>query len=474
MIFNLPNPIPYTVADQADLQEFFRRYEVIPQFGTCERSSIAFLELLRTLTDLSATFNATMRDLKNYTFGLNLEIVQGAIPGLSVESVELEEQKQVEFATWLAGVGIGMRTITKLSKRIKHHLAVGGNAYLKIKRVRVGGAVRYSMEVPFYTHCAYLRSRDEGEEFLIVSPFIGDDQQLAKYPPLILRATQMDEPLRWMSTGRGEEQAILHIKADTDEEESPYYARPDIIHCLPSLYTDYQLDNLNSKIAAAELISKILLAFQAPDPNTLDSGDDEENEFAAEINGSGKLGRKKGTPFQEAMLQLKAISTNMASHPSTMGAGAAASFAGIQYPYGDKPPTPITLEVNRDTKHQVFQTETAVRRICTALGWAAELLGMIPAKATLGGNMLRDILIQKEISTIAPDQFFFANMWNGVLAEIKEAENAPAEYASYGVKFPRVIGEILEQVKESGGVIDSSAAQAAQNTEGDQDDEDTM
>ena len=472
MIFNLPNPIPTTVADQADLQEFFRRYEVIPQFGTCEKSAIAFLELLRTLTDLSATFNACMRDLKAYTFGLNLEIVAGAIPGLATERVDLGEAQQVNFATWLAGLGIGVRTITRLSKRMKHHLAVSGNAYLMIKRYRVGSAVRYVLEVPFYSHCAYLRSRDEGEQFLIVSPWIGNDQNLAKYPPMILRATQMDSPLRWMKTGRGEETAILHVKADTDEEESPYYARPDIIHCLPALYTDYQLDNLNSKIAAAELISKIILAFQAPDPNTLDSGDDDDDGFAEQIN--GKLGRKKGSPFQEMMLQLKAVATNMASHPSTMGAGAAASFAGIQYPYGDKAPTPIQLEVNRDTKHQIFQTETSVRRICAATGWAAELLGMIPAKATLGGNMLRDILIQKEISTIAPDQFFFANMWNGVLAEIKMEENAPAEFATYGIQFPRVIGEILEQVKEQGGTaITSQAAQEAQNTEED-DDEDTM
>jgi len=467
MIFNLPEGIPNQVFDTKELMSFYSRYQVIPQFGTTDKSSATFLSLLRSLTDLSPTFTAAMRDLKAYTFGLNIEITQSVIPGLKMEIQPVAEADQVAFATWLAGVGISLQRITALSKRLKHHLAVSGNAYLKIKRVRVGAAVKYKMDVPFYTHCAYLVSQDPGENFLIVSPYIGDAQKLSERPPLILRATQAAEQIRWLKTGNGVEEAIIHVKADTDEEESPYYARPDIIHCLPALFTDYQLDNLNSKISAAELVSKKLLAFQAPDPNSLDSGDDER----VEVGDSGVLGRRRGSPFQAAMLQLKEISTNLASSPGGMGIAPSAAFAGIQYPYGDKPPLAIDLEMNRDTKHQAWQLETCVRRICSILGWAPELVSMISAKATLGGNMLRDILIQKEISTIAPDQFFFADLWNSIIAEIKTDEAAPAAFESYGIRFPRVITELLDLAAPGGGADNSLVTLNDQTAQNQQEDE---
>jgi len=468
MIFNLPNPIPATVADQQDLQDFYRRYEVIPQFGTTEKSGMAFLDLLQTLTDLSPTFNAVLRDLKAYTFGLNIDMTAASIPGLRIDAQDATDQQKIDYANYLAGLGIDLQNIIKLSKRIKHHLAASGNAYLKITRVVAGTSARYIFEVPFYTNCAYLRSRDEGAKFILISPWIGNEQMLQQNPPEILQATQAGEMINWNAAGRGTWKAIVHIKADTDEEESPYYARPDIIHIMPALYIDWQIDNLNSKIAATELVSKKIIAFMAPDPNTLDSGADFDDVVDQDDILKAKIGKK--TPFKAAMAELKAMSTNLSVHPSKTNTGAASAFVGIQYPFSAEPPTTIDLEMNRDTKHQTWQLDTAVRRICSALGWAPELTMMIQARATLGGNMLRDILVQREISTIAPDQVTFSNLWNGIFAQIKVIENAPAQFGAMGIKYPRVVHELIEQLSNTPQAPTPDISAADQNDQNDNQD----
>ena len=141
-------------------------------------------------------------------------------------------------------------------------------------------------------------------------------------------------------------------------------------------------------------------------------------------------------------------------------------------------PTPINLETNRDTKHQIFQLDTAIKRICSMLGWAPELTSLLQAKTNLGGNMLYEILTQKDISTIIPDQFFFQNIWNGILVQLLAMENAQNQFAGYGIEFPRVIASMIEQLKENlpkGGVASAAAVkpqdQEAQNKEEEEDED---
>lgn len=440
MIFSLPNPIPLTVRDPEDLGVFFEKYGIIPYYGTSENTSHTFLDLLNTLTDLSPSFNMVMRDLKEYTFGLNIDFVGRAIPGLAADPIELSDIEKSKFALFLSDYNITLPQIRKLSKRIDQHLAVCGNAYLRIRRIQEGSTTKYFLSVPHYKHVAYMKSQDRGERFLIVSKFLGDLTLMSKYPPLVIPATQAGDQINWSTTESGVEEAVIHVKIDEDSDESDYYARPDILAALTWLYTDFQLGNLNSKIAATELITKVILAFQAPDPNSLP--DDEPIEV--EIGEGGNIGGKQLDYFERNVLILKNLTSNLGSNASNMDAAQAAhSIAAIEYPFGSQEPTPIPLEMNRDTAHQTWQSDQATAMICATLGWAPELVGMRKASATLGGNLIYDLLTMKNMSTIKPRQIFFQDLWNGILGQINQREGGG--YDNYGIRYPDVVEELLTQ-----------------------------
>lgn len=456
-IFSLPNPIPQTVVDREELQKFFRKYAIVPYYGTVDESSHSFLDLLVTLCQLSPTFGATMRDLQFFTFGLNVDLVGNVVPGLAIDPVELGDAEKLAFSGWLGGLNISMRTIQKVTRTLDYHLQCSGNAWLRIRRVRVGGTTRYYFKAPHFLHTAYLRSIDTGEEFAIISKFLGDDSKMNKYPPTLLRVTQMDEELKWTRTDSGVDEAIIHVKAGKKLEQSDFYNQPDIIDVLPQMYIDYQVPNLNSKIAATELVTKKLLAFQAPDPNSLPGNNLLVDDKDKEIGADGNIGSGRGNQFQQNMLVLKQLVTNLSSHPSQMGAQPAASIAGVEYPYGGNAPVDIDLEMNRDTKHQTFQLEQATARICACLGWSPELIGVRAAKATLGGNLLYDMFTIRNTATIVPRQNFYQSLWNGVIGQICEMENGEDEWKNYGIKFPGVIEEMLAQFGAAGGTLNEDA-----------------
>lgn len=441
MLFQLPSPIPITVKDPDELQAFFKEYNIIPYYGTDEWTSHNFLDLLTTLTNLSPTFQMVERDLKEYTFGLNVNFVGRTIPGLVAdETVALDYNSKVDYANFLTDLGISLTQLRKLSKRIKHHLDVCGNAYLKLRRITVGGTTKYFLSVPHYKHVAYLRSIDPGERFLVISKFMGNEELMIKYKPEVLLATMAGDTIEWTQVD-DEERAIIHIKIDSDEDESDYYARPDILSCLTWLYVDYQLGNLNSKIAATDIITKVLLAFEGPDPNA--------GFLESEVDADGNIGGKM-TQFQRNMLTLKKLMTNIGLHPSpTDATTASGSIAGIEYPHGGHAPTPIKLDVNRDVAHQTWQSEEATAVICGTMGWASELIGRRAAKATLGGNLLYDMFTIKDMSTIQPTKNFFQDLWNDLLTQICELEGGQKEFKGYGIEFPDVIGEMIGKLKDA-------------------------
>lgn len=451
MIFELPNPVPYEIKDKKDIQSFFSRFKIIPQYGTIESSSLAFLDLLTTLSEMSPTFSSVYRDLSRYTFGVNPYVVTDMVPGLSSEFTELDFSQQLSYRNYLAGLGLGMKKIKRILKRIDYQLLVNSNAYLIITRSRVNGQSVYDLSVPHFSHVAYIYSEDPGEEFLLVSKYIGNLEKMVKYPPMILRATQQDDQFRWNDMGDGVEKAIVHLKMENDNGEGELYERSELIPVLNYLYADIQMSSLMSKISATELISKKLLAFQAPDPETFDEDEYSSNgEYEYdEANDMEGVKVKKRSMFERNMMTLKRLTTNLAAHPSKVnpGGNAAASFAGIEYPFSGQPPTTIDLEINRDEKYHSFTIDKATSFICGALGWAPELISVRPTKTTLGGNLLYDIFVVRNTTTILPRQATYEDMINGILGQVLAEENAPAEFEGYGLKFEDVIGTMIASLK---------------------------
>lgn len=469
MIFKMPKPIPDTVKDPQDVTEFFNSYKIIPYYGTTEMTSHAVLDLYQVLTTYSPTFRSVTKDISFYTFGLSASIVGRVIPGLNLEPVELEPAQQIAYEAWLKERNILIRNLLRTMARADLHIEVSGNAWLVIRRIEVAGQVRYDFKVPHYKHVALLAensSRPEPYDFAMITRYLYDPERVAKlseYPPTILPVTPEGEQIIWAES-EGEtnvRKALIHLKKQNDDDESDYYARPDIVAILDWLYTEIKNGEQNSKIAATDLITKVLLAFQAPDPNTLP---EEDPDAVWELTSDGQIGAKEKDYFARNMVVLKQLVTNLGKHPSAMGQEeSAASIAGVEYPFSGVAPTPIDLEMNRDTKHQQFQLDMAIGQICQILRWAPELTSIRQTKTQLGGNLLYDLFTMKNQATIKPKQMRWETVMNEILGQILAMESGPAEFQGYGLKLPDNISDMISSFKGSGG--STTPGEASQATE---------
>jgi len=465
MVFSLENPIPREVKDPDDLQEWMRTYRVIPYYGDHETSSQQFLFLLKSLCDLSPTFGAVMRDRKQYTFGLNPIITQRNIPGLAGDDLELSFEEQRDFVFYLKELGIGLPKINDVGRKVEHHLQQCGNAYLLVKRFREGDAVRYRVDGVHFLHFLYVESDDPGEWFGLVSRFLGDVEKMAKYPPKLVRVTRYGEhdELRWMMNDEGYEETLIHIMLKENEDEGVFYGRPGLLAFIDDLYVTGQMGNLRSKIAATEIISKLLLAMEAPNPNTLPRKEFEESEvenngeFDGSVISSGKIlaygKRPPMSMFEQNMWQIRELVSALGDHPTRKdyrGKKKVTSLGGVEYPNGGKPPVAIPLEINRDTEYHRYQTETSDRVVAGGLGWSVELMGYQEANATLGGNMLYDLFVMRNVTTIIPNQRMHADIWNFMLGEIVREEGMEGQFGGLGIAYKDVISEMIDKLKGEG------------------------
>lgn len=460
MNFFLHNPIPRTIKDPDELSQAFIKYGIIPWYGTDEYTSHKWLDFLFTITNLSPTFKAVRKEKVAYTFGLRASLVGTARPGLALERSELPESQQLQYEQFLAEHNIRLKHILKYSKRLDHHLEVSGNAFLIIRRISVGDTVRYEFEVPHFKHVAYLDSQDEAQEFLIISKFLNDHNRLLKFPPRILRVTEEDEPLEWNAVSDQVWEAVIHIKEENEAEESDFYSRPEIIATLDWMFVDIKLGSLAAKIAATDIITKKILAFEGPDPET---ELDDETEELEELDSKGNIGKRKVDRFTKAMGVLKELTTEI-GNPANTGGIEVSSIVGIEYPGGRNAPIAIDLEMNRDTKYHQFLHDTTVSEICASMQWSAELINRRQASATLGGNLYYDIFTSRNTTCIQPRQVKFEDIWNGVLSQIAVLENQP-RFENYGIQLPNVIGTMLEEIKATNQVQDTRNQQEDEGQE---------
>lgn len=458
MLLNLTNPIPQQLTDSRELSDFYKRYGIIPYYGTTEGSSNAVLNMLDVLCSNAPTFGQVEEAQQLYTFGLNGSIVQRAYGWLNQEegaSTEVPIQQQIDFLEHLKSRGIQIEDLIKKIKRLDSFLRVCGNGYVIIKRATVAGVQRYEIEIPHFRHVAYIMSKDTiPGRFLIVSPFLGDEQKLQKYPPLVLMATQYGEMIEYTRVG-DIDYAIIHVKRGSGKSEGGYYDRSRMLDIVPQLYVDYKLGVLSSKIAATDIISLVLLAFEAPHPNTMPEGIP-----PGEYDPSDLSAGATADIFKRNMLRLKELTTQLGGHPDAAGGDRKAStIAGVEYPHGGKAPIAIDLQINRDTAYQKFQWDYAMSEICAKLHWAPELLSKKAAASTLGGNLLYDLFVLKNESTIKPMQLFYQDLVNYLLSEVVEEK-----YKQYGVWFNDVISAMIEKFSAKATGTNTNASQMIDNS----------
>lgn len=445
MILELNNPINITPRDKEDLNNFFNQYEIVPYYGTQQASSQGFMDLLNTLAELSPTFKAYRRDINSFCFGHNLDFVGSTMPGLALDNEELDPENKIQYASWLGEIGLPPAYLLKLSKRIDNYLDISGNAFLWIKRSRIGSATRYSFKVPHFLNVGYLRQQSP-LDFALVSPYLGDMQKIIENGIKILPVSQMDEEIVWGENAEGVEETLLHIKREDYNSRSIFYERSPLIPIITDLYADYKHGELRSKIAATDIITLKLLAFEGPDPNTfaMPSGE------IKEINNVGQAGKKDLDYFDRNMLILREITSNLGAHPSKTTAGPgqvkkSSSIAGIEYPNGSQPPTSIDLQVNRDKAYHEWQTDKAEAKICSTLGWNSTILGLRDTKSNIGGNVVKDLFEILNVRTIIPRQIELANIWDSTINQLKDN----SQFTGYGIQYTDIITSLVDRIAGS-------------------------
>ena len=474
MLLKLPNPIQVAIQERRSNDAQPRKYQewrLLPQYGSSFEYGRAVVNLLFTLSEVAPSYRAAINDLKTFSFGNAFQVSKKTFPGLRLQvETSVSDNEAIAFASLLAEKGINLIDLLKVCGQVEEHLNANGNAYVRVIRVRQGEVTVYRISVLHYLHIAY-GENESGQRVIIASQWLDDEEEMKRKGALLFVPTQAYAGALIWNKIAGTEQAVIHIKAETQAGTSGLFERSPLLAFLPQMYTDYQMGVLSSKIAATDLVTKKILAFQGPDPNSLPEGDDPGQ--MQELNSRGDLGAKAtGDYFQRNMLILRELTTNLGRHPAEEGYGKSpATLAGIEYPHGSQPPVTIDLEINRDTAYHTFQTEKAGTIICASIGWALELTSIRQAKATLGGNLLRDMFVLKNEVTIKPKQQWYENLliWlvDSVLSDSGVTENM------YMVRFENTIEDVIERIGQSNTAAQSENKEMISEQENEPEDDDT-
>lgn len=472
MLFRLPNPIQGAIEARKGMgsggERKYEGWRLVPAYGEEFKYGRAVLGLLDTLGEVSPTYRVVMRDLKQLAFGNMVRGKRRTVAGLRLDAEEsVGDEEALRWAMGLGELGLDLVKVIELSQVLKEHLTLNGNAYLRVMRSREGGVVRYGLGVVHFLHVTY-GENEKGQRVLVVSQWLDDEEEMKKVGALLFVPSYKDGVLNWNKIG-GVEQALIHLKSGDKVGVSGLYDRSPVLGILPQMYTDYQMGVLSSKIAGTDLVSKKILAFEGPDPNLMPEGDDPGQ--MQELSSRGDIGvsGREGDYFKRNMILLRELTTNLGRHPAVIEGGgqSGSSLAAIEYPFGSKPPTAIDLEINRDTAYHTFQVDRAGAVIAAELGWALELTSVKQAKATLGGNLLHDMFVLKNETTIKPMQLWYENLWLWLLDSLLSEVGRVNEL---GVKFENVIDEIVERFGSGGGMVESSGLNSEiENEENDED-----
>ena len=440
MFLQFRNPIPEALKDPKKISDLFKKYDIIPYFGDEQQTSHGLLSIIADLADLSPSHTACKRDLKAYAFGGRLDVQRYGIAGLSLseeESLISDPNLKVRFFTRLMELGLPPASMLSITKSLFDLLKDGGNAYLHIKEIKVGGTIKYEFTPWHFTQAGYLMRNHSSDIDAIVLTAYWDEDYWHKVPPLVVPVSIIGEPYNWKETDNYRE-TVLHLKIENTRTH--IYGKSDLLSVMNALYAEYKTLELNAKIAGTELTAKHLLAFEETDPARI--GRNGRESKAAQ----GGIGTKK-TDFKTRIQALRELVT--ADGPDDKATG----LAGIQYPKGGQPPTLLNFNVNRDVDYARWTADNAASSVFSVNGWAKELTGQVSIKAGVGANMLYDLFLVKNVSTIRPMQDFYANtVWADVFTNINPVVGK--EFAGLTVKYPDLITQMIVSFKNAANPLE--------------------
>ena len=350
--------------------------------------------------ELSASASACIHAINHYGFNGEMDIADMGIPGFLSETRDLPYNERLAYVEALINLGIKLPQVAEITQKCEAYLKASGNAYIYIREQNVMGEPKIYIEAIHPLNLAYIKPDPTDNSGVRTFAFSENFDQMAAYQfkYKLIRAYP-----EW-SENEGVKETIIHIKSGYGK--STWYGRPKSLSVLYEMIAEWKQGEQRMKVANADFVSTMILAFEQDSFETDTQGD--ENKQSEAIR-TGKV--------------LRAAMTNAGDNPSAL--------MTIDYPHGGKAPTPIEVKVNRDHQYMQGSNDVSTAKIYSCFDWSRELTGNSSVRGGIGANILKDLFSIKYTTTIQPLQEFWAAKWGEIFSWY-----LPQRYT---VKFPNLI-----------------------------------
>lgn len=425
MLFNdIYNPIPKAVQDPEYVRDFFSKAKLMPYSGSSTGSSHGILKILYDLAALSPSKESVINFISRYGFEGDLTLKKRTIPGIRIEDdSKLEYSDIIKVADALSEVGIDFPMIGNMAKRHVLDCEVCGNYYMVYEEIQVGSAQKVLLKYVhpksfFYKAQKTASSPVEGVvfryEWNLKDEIESRFETIGVYP--FFTKTK---------TGR---KTIFHAANLRDQND--LYGRPIDISTLTAQYVEYCNNDLAAKVSRKEIVTKYILAFQE---EVIGQSGDESNKERAKS--TRKILQSSREGYYDPELN------EYVEHDDQSQTVAFISYTG------EKAPTPIKLEVARDSKWFETTGSSMSNFIFAANGVPKDLASFDKARGTLNSNSGEFILQQfniTDISLIRPKQNSMSRVWNKIFSLIAEF-TGKEELNNAGIVFPPKIKDLINE-----------------------------
>ena len=422
--WQLNNPIPDLIADKGDLVKFFGDARFLVPYAVQKgKTAHATLRLLFDLYDLSPVQKATVTAKADFCFGNGIETMNG------------ENDTTNEFFDFLLSIGIDPSEVTDIARSSYRDEAVCGTTFVLARMTEVNGQWQGSIDRLPPTHCLPGYDFDGKSDFNNTILYNDKPIDTALYMTSGTEKYQNWKMIgKWPRVTKSGKVFETIFQMNNVGYEAEFWGRPTAD--TNWLYIDYQQANSTSKIAASEVLSKVLLLMKEPDAELLEQAGKSSDQVKTEITAG-----------------LRGTMTNRGAESQSL----AAIF------YDEIAPDVVQVGINRDYAYAESVRKMTVQNICAAHGIPAALVGLEEMKVGLGGTVVMDTLVKTNGMKIVPTQKRFSRMFNHIMGFF--AGYTGFDINTHVIQFVGPIPQMIDDLKSLRQTTQTATADATNITQ---------
>jgi len=271
-MYDVKNPIPGEISDPTDIQDVFRKWNLVPYAGTTMKSGQMLLVWYLMLAQLSPTHNACISKKLKYAVGgkatptrltdSEWDVGEQANPMTESEKTAYRDSVN-EFIEFEDG-------ISKFHRRIGWSYEATGNAWVEMKYSQTMEQGRVHLECKKVTSCLYLNTKHDEMRVVAISPK-WDDAYLRKHEPRYI-------PLypNFSQDEDGTMRTMFHLKNGSND----WYGRPESQGSDLYKYREVQDALYLVKQAGANFTGQLIIEVEDDDPEYAPAVEDEKAQNA--------------------------------------------------------------------------------------------------------------------------------------------------------------------------------------------------